>query len=197
MLYVGLCATLALPVWSVLARTGAPHRSWVAVVPLVAAHLVLGAGTRRVAALAAPVGLAALVLALVARDALTITLTIYAIPFGVGLVAIGLVVPRRAIPVLVSVALVAVGYATQQTVSFAAAPYLSAAEARFLPLQQCTLNSLCGHFGYPAHERGRLERQLLALGRVTRHAPDVKVHTTFDPADEPGTGHEDLRVREL
>lgn len=32
---------------------------------------------------------------------------------------------------------------------------------------------------------------------MTRHAPDVKVHTTFDPADEPGTGHEDLRVREL
>ncbi len=191
--YVGLIGSLFTGVYYPF--TVSEDRSWLIVVPFVAAHLALGASWRRNWAFALPPAIAIIgVLAARANHNPWVELeVIVAVPTAMVLIALGRLLAwvvrhgtdgrlvTLGVPALLFV--VAAGplaEAARESYHLITGPRLPTALAEQLPLAENTLNTLCGDPGKPpSADRTAINAEARALVQQTRIHGDQVVHTTY------------------
>lgn len=207
--YLGLIASMFTNVYHPF--TLGTDRSVIFIV-FVGAHLALGASwpTRWSFALPPLIGIVGVLVASDTGNGLAAFASILAVPTAWVLLALGRLIawaarhvgtgrlaPIAAPVVLLIAAAVPLAEGARESWQVTTAPPLRAAEAQRLPLNEYTLNSLCGP-ELPARDRANLEAKGRALVQaIRRHGSSVITATYYATDENAGEHHELMTVRQL
>jgi hypothetical protein len=196
-----LLGSLATPLYQPF-ETGRDD-SWAVLFVIAGAHLLVGAGIRRLWVLLLPVGYCVIAFVASGAEGLSALILVFLLPALLLVTALGWgagVLARERVGLLViafaAIAVWPAVWASTETEERSRAPHAPASLQAQLPIEY-SLGNLCPHAETPPALARKIRHQGEVLLREVRRHPDWLVSYTYVYADEAETVTKDITIREL